>query len=112
MYEEIIQYVQSSPEYQQNTVARHRAYGPLQLLEPVYALWQSMAMDFITDLPLSKGCDQLWVIIHRFTKMAPFILQKKKNKKVEDLATIFAREVWRLYAISVDIISDWDSRYS
>jgi len=28
-----------------------------------YRTWQSIAMDFITDLPLSKGCDQLWAVI-------------------------------------------------
>jgi hypothetical protein len=45
-------------------------------------------MDFITDLPLSEGCDQLWVIIDRFTKMAHFIPLKKKIKKGEDLAEV------------------------
>jgi hypothetical protein len=69
-------------------------------------------MDFITDLPLSEGCDQLWVIIDRYTKMAHFIPLKKKNKKGEDLATIFAREIWRLHGIPADIISDRDSRFT
>jgi hypothetical protein len=69
-------------------------------------------MDFITDLPLSEGCDQLWVIIDRYTKMAHFIPLKKKNKKSEDLATIFAREIWRRHGIPPDIISDRDSRFT
>jgi hypothetical protein len=34
-------------------------------------------------LLLSKECDQLWVIIDRYTKMAHFIPLKKKNKKAE-----------------------------
>jgi hypothetical protein len=52
------------------------------------------------------------VIIDRYTKMAHFILQKKKNKMAEDLATIFAREIWRLHGIPADIISDRDSRFT
>jgi hypothetical protein len=69
-------------------------------------------MDLITDLPLSERCDQLWVIIDRYTKMAHFILVKKMNKKAEDIATIFAREIWRLHGIPADIISDRDSRFT
>jgi hypothetical protein len=33
------------------------------------------------------------------------------NNKAEDLATIFARSIWRLHSISADIISDRDARF-
>jgi hypothetical protein len=69
-------------------------------------------MDFITDLPLSKDCDQLWVIIERFTKMAHFIPLKKKQKMAEHLVRIFAREIWRFHGIPTDIISDRNSRFT
>jgi len=45
-------------------------------------------MDFITDLPLSNECDQLWVVIDRFTKMAHFVPLKEKT--AADLTAIFA----------------------
>jgi hypothetical protein len=109
MNEEIIKYVLSCPECQRNKAARHKPYRLLQSLEPAYAPWQSIAIDFITDLCLSDECDHLWVIIDRYTKMAHVILLKKKNKEAEDLATIFAREIWRLHGIRVDIISDRES---
>jgi transposase InsO family protein len=112
MNEEIIQYVQSCPECQENRAAGNKAYGLLQPLEPAYTTWQSIAMDFITDLPLSEGYDQLWVVIDRFNKMAHFIPLKNKNKKAEDLATIFAREIWKLHSIPADIISDRDSKFT
>jgi hypothetical protein len=67
-------------------------------------------MDLITDLPLTEGCDQLLVIIDRYTKMMHFIPLKKKDKKAENLSIILAREIWRLYGIPVDIISVRDSR--
>jgi hypothetical protein len=89
MNEDSIQYVPSYPECQKKNAARHKSYGLLQPLEPGYCPWKSIAMDFITDLPLSEGCDQLWVMIDRFTKMAHFIPLKKQNKKVEDLAKVF-----------------------
>jgi hypothetical protein len=66
-------------------------------------------MDFITDLPWSEDCDQLWVIVDRFTKMAHFILLKKEQKMAEHLVKIFTCEIWMFHGIPTDIISDCDS---
>jgi hypothetical protein len=69
-------------------------------------------MDFITDLPLSDGCDQLWVIVDRFTKMAHFLPLPKEGKTAKDLAIIFAREIWRHHGLPADIVSNRDSRFT
>jgi len=68
-------------------------------------------MDFITDLPISDNCDQLWVVVDRYTKMAHFLPLTKEGKTAKDLAIIFAREIWRLQGLLSDIISDRDSRF-
>jgi hypothetical protein len=73
MDETIIDYIQSCMECQKDKIAYHLKYGLLQPLELPYAPWQSIAMDFITDLPESSGCNQLWVVVDRFMKMAYFI---------------------------------------
>jgi hypothetical protein len=112
MNEEIIKYVQSCPEWQRKQAARHKTYRLLQPLEPAYAPLQSIAMDFITDLHLTEGCDQLWVIIDRYTKMGHFIPLKKANKMAKDLTTIFVREIWRLKGILAEIISDRATRFT
>ena len=75
MNERIMDFVRSCPECQKKKALRHQPYGLSSPLELPYAPWQSIAMDFITDLPTSEGCDQLWVIIDRFTKMAHFLPQ-------------------------------------
>jgi len=67
-------------------------------------------MDFITELPRSEGCDQLWVVIDRFTKMAHFI--PLKEKAVADLTKIFAWEIWRFHGLPTDIVSDRDSPFT
>jgi len=69
-------------------------------------------MDFITDLPLSEECDQLWVVVDRFTKMAHFIPLRQDGKTASDLVKIFAREVWRYHGTPSDIVSDRDSRFT
>jgi transposase InsO family protein len=69
-------------------------------------------MDFITDLPLSDGCDQLCVVIDRYTKMSHFIPLKKNSKKAPDLGVIFAKEILRFHGLPSNIISDRDSRFT
>jgi hypothetical protein len=69
-------------------------------------------MDFITDLPESTGCDQLWVVVDRFTKMAHFIPLQKDGKTTADLAKIFAKEIWKSHGLPTDIVSDRDSRFT
>jgi len=110
MNERIIDFVRSCPECQQNKASRHQPYGLSSLLELPYAPWQSIAMDFITDLPLSDEYDQLWLIIDRFTKIVHFIPLQEKT--VADLAKTFAREIWKYHRLPADIVSDWDSRFT
>ena len=112
MNERIIDFVRSCPECQRNKTTRHQPYGLSSPLEVPYAPWQSITMDFITDLPISDGCDQLWVVIDRFTKMAHFIPLNKEKKTAVDLAVFFAREVWKHHGLPTDIVSDRDSRFT
>jgi len=112
MNERIIDFVRSCPDCQQNKASRHQPYGLPSPLELPYAPWQSIAMDFITELPISDDCDQLWVIIDRFTKMAHFLPSRKEGKTAVDLAVIFTREVWKYHGLPTDIVSDRDSRFT
>ncbi|KAJ2984544.1 hypothetical protein NUW58_g6005 [Xylaria curta] len=106
------EYVRGCLECQQNKGPRHAPYGPLQPMELHYKPWQTVAMDFITDLPLSNGCDSIWVMVDPFTKMGHFIALKVDGKKTEDLIRIFAKAYWRLHGVPLDIISDRDSRFT
>ena len=109
---DVSEYVTGCRECQQNKPRRHRPFGLLQPMEIHYCPWQTVAMDFITDLPLSNGCTSIWVMIDPFTKMAHFVPLKENAKKSDDLVKIFAREYWRLHGIPRDIISDRDSRFT
>jgi len=109
MEERIIDFILSCPEYQQNKAIRHQPYGLSSPLEFPYAPWQSIAMDFITELPVSEDCDQLWVVIDQFTKMVHFHPQPKDKKTASDLAVTFAREIWKYHGLPTDIVSDRDS---
>jgi hypothetical protein len=83
MNEDIIKYVQSCPECLQNNVAKHKAYGLLQPLEPGYTPWQSITIDFITNLPLSDVCKQLWLIIPAIPKWRISYPYRTRTKRVK-----------------------------
>jgi len=106
MNERIIDFVRSCPECQHNKASRHQPYGLSSPLELPYAPWQSIAIDFITELPTSDDCDQLWVVIDRFTQMAHFLPLRKEGKTAAELAVIFAREIWKYHGLPTDIVSD------
>jgi len=112
MNEQITDFVRSCLQCQKNKAARHQPYGLLMPMELPHALWQSIAMDFITDLPLSDKCDQLWVVVDRFTKMAHFIPLPKEGKSASDLARTFACIVWHHHGLPLDIVSDRNSRFT
>ena len=112
MNERIIDFVRSSPECQHNKASQHQLYGMSSPLELPYTPWQSIAMDFITKLPLSNDCEQLWVVIDRFTKMAHFLPLRREEKTAANLAVIFAREVRKHHGLPTDIVSDRDSRFT
>ena len=112
MEKQIIDFVQSCPECQKNKATRHPPCGLSSPLELTYAPWQSIAMDLITELPLSEDCDQLWVVINRFTKMAHFLLLPKDRKTATELAVTFAREIWKYHGLPPDIVSNRDSRFT
>jgi hypothetical protein len=54
MDNDIIAYIRSCPDCQKDKSRRHRNYGLLSPLELPHAPWQSIAMDFIVDLPESE----------------------------------------------------------
>lgn len=105
-------YVHGCLECQKNKNPRHAPYGLLQPIELHYRPWQTVTMDFITDLPLSNGCDSIWVMVDPFTKMAHFTPLKVGEKRTEDLIKIFAKVYWKVHGIPLDIVSDRDSRFT
>ena len=90
---------------QWSKVVRHPPYGMLQLNEVPGQPWKSIAMEFITDLPISDGYDTILVVIDRLTKMSYFI-PCRKDLNPRQFARLFLKEIIRLHGIPRDIITD------
>jgi len=68
-------------------------------------IMDSIAMDFITDLPKSDGYDTILVVIDRLTKMSHFI-PCWKDLDAQQFPNLFIKEIVRLHGLPHDIITD------
>ena len=99
------EYVRTCDTCCRTKMPRHHPYGLLQPLPISTKPWQSIALDFITDLPLSRGFDTILTVVDRFTKMAHFLPCTKtiNSKETSDLVM---REVFRHHGFPDNIVSD------
>ena len=86
-------------------MVRHALYRLLQSKEAPDRPWESIAMDFITDLPKSEGHDTILVVTDRLTKMSHFI-PCWKDLDAGQFANEFMTEIVMLHRLPHDIISD------
>jgi Reverse transcriptase (RNA-dependent DNA polymerase)/RNase H-like domain found in reverse transcriptase/Integrase zinc binding domain/Chromo (CHRromatin Organisation MOdifier) domain/Integrase core domain/Retroviral aspartyl protease len=99
------EYVRTCETCSRNKTPRHRPYGPLHPLPIPKGPWTSVSMDFIVELPNSKGHDAVIVFVDRMTKMAHFIATTTKAT-AKDLADLFFQYVFSRHGLPEDVISD------
>ncbi|MCO5571715.1 hypothetical protein L7F22_025462 [Adiantum nelumboides] len=108
--ENVDAYVRSCLVYQKVKFDRQKAPGLLQPLPIPDRPWESIAMDFVFDLPrTTTGNDGIWTIICRFSKQAHFILVRKKIKS-EHMVKIFMQNIFKYHGMPQSIVSDRDPR--
>ena len=76
MEKEIIEYTPSFRVCQPMQARWGKAFGLLQQMRILSRPWDVISMDFIIDLPPSKGYNTLMVVVDFFSKQAYFILAK------------------------------------
>jgi len=101
----IKKYVKNCDTCQRTKAVRHAPYGLLQSNEVPEKPWKLISMDFITDLPKSKGYDAILVVIDRLTKMSHFV-PYNKDMNARQFAKTFIKEIFRLHGLPRDIITD------
>jgi hypothetical protein len=83
-------------------------YSPLPV--PSH-LWESISMDFVGGLPMTKGGhDYLYVVVDRFNKMC-ILMPYKKQITVEQTANLFFYHFWVHFGLPTFIVSDLDTRF-
>ena len=68
-------------------------------------------MDFVIGLPRSfRGNDSIWVIVNRFSKVAHYLVMKKKQS-IESLAHLYIESIVRPHGVMKSIILDRDPHF-
>jgi len=75
------------------------------------APWESLTMDFVTDLPELQGYTSILVVIDRFTKMAKYMPCRKEIDSKE-LARRFFEVIICSFGIPETIITDRGSTFA
>ena len=102
---DVEQFVRSCDTCGRAKAPRHKRFGELQPLPTPDQPWESISMDFITDLPASEGYTTVLVVVDRLTKMSHFI-PLTQLPAAEQTAEAVVRNVFKLHGIPKDIVSD------
>ena len=106
MRHEVTAYVNACSSCQRNKMSGLLPGGKLQPLPIPSQPWQSVSMDFITQLPRSiHGNDAVFVVVDRLTKMV-HIIPTKTTVTSEGTAQLFLDNVWKHHGVPQDIVSD------
>jgi hypothetical protein len=93
-------------------MAEHqRPAGLLQPLKVPKWKWEEIGMDFIVGLPCTHdGCDSIWVIVDRLTKVAHFIPVRTTYTGAK-LAELYMSRIVCLHGVPKKIVSDRGTVY-
>jgi len=87
---------------------------PASLLQPLPIpdqIWEELAMDFITGLPVSYGFTVIYVVVDRLSKAAHF-MPLKQDFTSKSVAEIFFKNVVKLHGLPKSIVSDRDKVFT
>jgi len=98
------------PVCQRIKADKRRPAGLLQPLPVPETAFESIAMDFVMDLPKCNGYDAVWTITDRLTKLVHFI-PVRKDIGSKELADLFMEKVFCSHGMPRSIVSDRDGRF-
>jgi len=95
----------------QTTKIRPPVKVPLKPNEIPQGIWDTITMDFITDLPTSKGYDSILTIVDRHSK-AIILSPCNKNITAVETSQLLLDNVWKCMGFPSAIISDQGPQFA
>ncbi|MBW0556183.1 hypothetical protein O181_095898 [Austropuccinia psidii MF-1] len=103
-------YVSSFQECSRNKNIHHMKFSLLKPLQIQSGPWNSLSMDFITQLPLLSSFDSTLVVVDRFSKIS-ILITAYGTITALDLAQIFINHVFSKHGLPASIMSDRGSLF-
>ena len=104
------EYVKSCDTCARNKPSHEKRHGQLRPLPIPPSPWSSVSMDYIVELPPSRGCNAIYVVVDRLTKMAHFC-PTTTQVTAEETAQLYLRHVFKHHGLPDDIVSDRGSQF-
>jgi hypothetical protein len=106
--EVVMNHIKECTTCQENKDEHTHPAGLMQPLPIPEKKWESISMDFITELPRAQGKDCIFVVVDRLTKFSHFF-SIATDLSATQVAELFFREIFRLHGLPKNIVSDMDS---
>ena len=110
----IAKYIQGCALCQQMKINTHPTVPPIQPIQakPNARPFETITMDFITDLPLSNGYDALLVVVDHDTTKAIVLTPCTKTTDALGTAKLLQDSVFRRFGLPETIISDRGTQFA
>ncbi len=105
------EYVKICLTCQQNWTLNKKQVGLLRPLPIPEGSWESVSMDFMVNLPPSKGFDAIMVVVDRFNKMVHFI-PTKETTTAQETGRLFFTHIFKHHGLPKDIVSDRNPKFT
>lgn len=111
MKDDVMDYTKTCLTCQQDKTERAKIAGLLQPLPTPKRPWESVSLDFISNLPKVGDLSTILVIVDRFSKYTTFI-PAPKYCSAEEAARLFFKHIVKYWGVPQSIVSDRDSRFT
>ncbi len=114
MQQDMRDYVQGCAECQWNKINTQPTRAPLSPIFPTPEAmpFETIALDFITKLPVSQGYDSILTVTdHNCTKAAVFI-PCKESMTTEEMVGLIIQHIFLQFGLPLKFISDRDPKFA
>ena len=111
---EVTDYVKGCAECQRNKVNTRPTKAPLQPIfaQPEVMPFETVAIDFITKLPVSQGYDSVLMVTDHNCSKATIFIPCVEEISGEETAALYTKHVFARFGLPSKIISDRDPRFA
>jgi hypothetical protein len=110
----VTDYVRGCTECQRHKVNNRPTKAPLEPIwaKPEATSFETVAVDFITKLPVSQGYDSILTVTDHNCSKATIFIPCVEEISGEETAALYMKHVFAKYGLPTKIISDQDPRFA